>query len=408
MSLDPELQGQVDAQLLEQGAFAVLDFLMESGRLLPDDYESWRRGERDSLDDVLMGNIGKIRAQVESVAAYARRMGLVQEQQIFHAWRPDAPPGARPLRASADPALSALIASRFVPAQTAPQLDLFFDNPVVVLTNGLVRALSAGHLAEAQRALDRLYLQAPNHADLPGYDRLLDALRQRGRPIADPGAELATLLQLGPMARRLLGSQARDLLNPRWRELAGALGGRAFDPVEPDLHCSFSLCQAQDWPAVTRAVHDEPCWWLHAPLCLRLAQSAFYQRRRNEALTAWFQLCWHAPRAAADALDSGRQPDTGIAAAWRRFIDSPEFADGADGALEPGDFPAWMLLQDRGLTQQLAVHLPSGASAAEESYRCVHRWIDARRAARQDEELALRKTLQATNPRLFDCLKRSI
>ena len=409
MSLDKELQGQVDAQLLEQGSFAVLDFLIEAGRLLPDDYERWRRGELDSLDAVLMGSTEKIRRQVESVAGYARSIGLVPEQQVFHAWRPDTEPGAGPLRASTNAALNALIASRFVPAQTAPQLDLFFDNPVVALTNGIVRALSAGDPAEAQRALDRLYDHAPNHADLPGYDRLLDSLRQRARPIAEPRHELAALLQLAPTARRLLGSQARDVLTPRWRELAAALSGRAFDPGEPELHRSFSLCQAQDWPAVTRCVHDEPRWWLHAPLCLRLAQSSFHQRHRDEALTAWFQLCWNAPREACAVLDNRRHPDTGIAASWQRFVDGATAdAEGSDGALETGDFPAWLLLQEPGLTRQLAVDLSAGATPAEESYRRVHRWIEARREGRQNEELALRKTLQATNPRLFDCLKRSL
>ena len=36
-------------------------------------------------------------------------------------------------------------------------MDLFFDNPVVALTNGIARALSARNVVESQRQLDRLY-----------------------------------------------------------------------------------------------------------------------------------------------------------------------------------------------------------------------------------------------------------
>ena len=50
MSIDIELQIQIDTQILEQGAFAPLEFLIDSGRLIHGDYESWRRREINSLD----------------------------------------------------------------------------------------------------------------------------------------------------------------------------------------------------------------------------------------------------------------------------------------------------------------------------------------------------------------------
>ena len=85
MAIEPELQAQVDAQLMEQGAFAPLDLLFNSGRLIYSDYESWRRREMDLLDDVLMGDRGKILAELERAAAYARSIGLVEQAQEFFA-----------------------------------------------------------------------------------------------------------------------------------------------------------------------------------------------------------------------------------------------------------------------------------------------------------------------------------
>ncbi|MGO9930734.1 MAG: hypothetical protein ACLPV8_02830 [Steroidobacteraceae bacterium] len=406
------MQTQIDTQILEQGTFAPLELLIESGRLIHGDYESWRRREINSLDDVLMGSKEKIRALLESAGGYARSIGLVEQPQTFYAWTSGAVDhGDEPLRLSVDAQLQRLIGSRYVPAQNAPQMDLFFDNPVVALTNGIVRALSARNLGETQRQLDRLYAQAPNHADLAAFDRLLAALGHLDRSIDDPRQELAFLLDITPDAKRLLGWEARDLLSSLWRQLADALWSQAFSIGEPNLHRSFALIQAQDWPGAGDAVHREPQWWLHAPLCLRLAQSCFYQQRRSDALTAGFHLCWRAPTVAADALDNRLQPDTGISALWRRFVDfEEELPRGVppESPLTAADFPAWLLLREPGLNLQLALNLPIDNTPAEEAYRTVHRWIDARRANRTADELALRKTLQASHPVLFRYLKQSV
>jgi hypothetical protein len=412
-TIDVALQGQEDAQLLENGAFAPLELLIDTGRLSHGDYEAWRRQEIDCLDGVLMGSKEKIRAQLEAAAGYAHSIGLVAHSQTFHAWDSNAGDSAgKPLRISADPRLHSLITSRYVPAQIAPQLDLFFDNPVVALTNGIVRALSARNIGEAQRQLDRLYIQAPNHVDLAAFDRLLAALGHLHHTIEDPRQELDFLLEIAPTAKRLLVSQARDLLAPLWRQVADRLGDQAFSSAEPALHRSFALAQAQDWSGVRDSIRGEPQWWSHAPLCLRLAQSCFYQPRRIEALEAWCHLCWREPAQAADVLDHGRQPDTGITLLWQQFIDSEEeFALGEAGsepALTAADFPAWLLLHEPGLHQQIAEDLPTGNTPAEENYRCVHRWLRARRANRHSDEIALRKTLQANHPLLFRYLKHSV
>jgi hypothetical protein len=416
MAIDAELQAQVDAQLMEQGAFAPLDLLFNSGRLIYSDYEAWRRREMELLDDVLMGDRGKILAELERAAAYARSIGLVEQAQEFCAWgRESVGAGAAvgavnsPLRISAEPQLQRLIGCRYLPAQSAPQMDLFFDNPVVTLTNGIARALCARNSAEGQRQLDRLYVQAPNHPDLAAFDRLVGGLDDLGRPVDNPAERLAFLDAIGPTARHLLGPGSRDYLSPLWRHLADALAGRPFSPEEPNLHRSFALSQAHDWNGVSESIVGDAAWWLHPALCLRLADSAFRRRRRVEALTAWCYLCWVAPDQVAAAVERLRQPD--LSALWQGFLDCEEDAapSGAPGpTLIASDFPAWLLLREPGLARQLSVDLARGSSPAEERYRCVHRWIHAHRAHRQEEEMALRRSLQQSHPVLFAVLKRSV
>jgi hypothetical protein len=417
-AIDTSLQAQVDAQLLEQGAFAPLELLFNSGRLLYSDYESWRRREIDLLDGVLMGNPDKIKAEIEQAVSYARRIKLVEQPQEFHAWHQSAPAdgvgsdrsaaeeiprsaagatrGDRPLRISMDPQLQRLIGSRYVRAQSVPQMDLFFDNPVVALTNGIVQALTTRNLAGAQRQLDQLYAQAPTHSDLAAFDQLLAALGHLGHPVEEPREELVFLLEVTPNARRLLGAQSRDLLSPLWVQLGDTVRTAPFDANEPTLHRSFALSQAQDWAGVSDSVMSAPGWQQHAPLCLRLAESAFNRRQRVAALAAWCQVCWRTPAEASQAVSKLRQPE--LTALWQRFLDDE---------LDESDFPAWLLLKEPGLALPLAEDLATG-TPADESYRCVHRWIHARRARKQADELALRKALQATHPALFRILKQSV
>jgi hypothetical protein len=399
VTTDTSLQAQVDAQLLEQGAFTPLELLFNSGRLLYSDYESWRRREIEFLDGVLMGNPDKIKAELEQAVSYARRIKLIEQIQEFHPWHQSAPAqaGDRPLRISMDPLLHRLIGSRYVRAQSVPQMDLFFDNPVVALTNGIVQALATRNLPSAQRQLDQLYAQAPTHSDLAAFDQLVAALGRLGRPVEDRREELAFLLEASPTARRLLGAQSRDLLAPLWTQLAQALRNTPFDTHEPTLHRSFALTQAHDWAGAADSVLSEPEWQQHPTLCLRLVESAFQRRQRVAALAAWCQVCWRAPEEAARAVSQLRQPElTGL---WQRFLDQD--------TLTESDFPAWLLLSEPGLALQLAEDLATGTQA-QDAYRCVHRWVHARRARKQDEELSLRKTLQSVHPELFNLLKRSV
>ena len=407
--VDNSLQAQVDAQMLEQGAFTPLDLLFNSGRLLYSDYESWRRREIELLDGVLMGNPDKIKAEIEQAISYARRIKLVEQPQEFHAWHTEgaeaanATSGERPLRISMDPQLQRLIGSRYVRAQSVPQMDLFFDNPVVALTNGIVQALSTHNLPAAQQKLDQLYAQAPTHADLPAFDQLLVALRHLGHPVAETREELAFLVEVSPTARRLLGTQSRDLLSPLWTQLAQALSDLPFDPNEPNLHRSFALSQAQDWAGVNDCVHAGPDWQQHAALCLRLVESGFHQRQRVAALTAWCHLCWRAPGKASQAVTKLRQPE--LTALWQRFQDDE---DDEDDELSEADFPAVLLLREPGLALQLPEDLPIGNTPSEHHYRTIHQWIHARRERQHDLELALRKKLQAEHAGLFELLKGSV
>jgi hypothetical protein len=247
---------------------------------------------------------------------------------------------------------------------------------------------------------------------LAAFDRLLAALSYLEREVDAPRRRLDFLHEITPDAKRLLGFQARDLLTPLWRGLAAALLNAPFSAEAPELHRSFALARAQDWRAVAECVTGEPAWPRHAPLCLLLAQSAFHLRDRAQALEAWFHLCWRSPKLAANVLDEGRQPDTGVTQLWLRFSASAEElslrSEASEPALTAAEFPAWIVLTEPGLTQRVAGDLAAGETRGEVCFRCVHRWVIARRERRVDDDIALRKVLKDCHPGLFRYLKQCV
>ncbi len=398
MKIDSFLQAQVDDQLIEQGAFSTIDLLINCGRLDYGDYERWRRRELETLDAVLMGDVQKITAEMAQTGAYARAIGLIEESQEFHSWGNDASPAL--LKLSRDAKLHAVMAARYVPAQDVRQQDLFFHNPITALTNGIASALAGRNAREAQRLLDLLYAQAPTHADLAAYDRLCAAIAALEFPVDSCEHELRSMLELVPLAKRLLSSQARDALVPLWRRLGRALVQHPFDPEASDLHASFAFEQAQDWMAVRESVLHEEDWRHHSALALRMARAASALADRQQAVTAWFQLCWRHPEFAERALESRHDANSILRHAWLRFAETEDFGD----ALTIVDFPAWYLLNEPGLVQFLSEDLAQDC-AADESYRLVHRWLQARRAKQDSDQMALRKALSANHPGLFRVLR---
>jgi hypothetical protein len=391
-----DVQAQVDALLLEHGAFAPLEYLFATGRLLYADFAAWRRGEFASLDPVLMGRLDSIRAELEQAGAYARALGLTEESLDLRV----ATASERALRASADRQLAALLARRYLPARSAVQMDLFFDNPIAALIAGIAAALAAANAPEATRLLDTLYATAPNHPDLSDFDRLLAAVHRLSAPVTDTRDLLQCITSITASAHRLLGSRARELLGRLWRHLAAALPAGGYSPREPLLHASHAWSQAHAWEETAASVLAEPCWWHHGPLALRLTASQLRRRHWHEGLSAWFQLCWNAADEAAAAAETLHWSD--LYPLWQAFLDL-EVA-----TLDTPEFPAWILLSRPALGRELSIALPFGDSAAETHYRLVHRWLAARAAGNTGEDLALRRELQVRQPGLFACLLRSV
>jgi hypothetical protein len=403
--INANLQSQIHNQLMEQGAFTPLDLLLFNGRLAYSDYESWRAGEIEFLDQAFLGSPKRIDTLLQQAVAYAQTIGLVSETQDF----PGMNPGGQPanLRISADKTRHEQISLRFVSKRDSPQLDMFFDNPVVVLTNNVVDALVHRSFADAQHYLDKLYQQAPNHADLAAFDLLVETVRLADKPVNDPLAELQKLEQISPHAKRLLSNRSRDFLVRQWRALAEALEGTPFSETNDKLHNSYVLAQAQDWPGVSQAVQDEPTWWKEQVLCLRLAESGYLRHSRSESLTAWCYLCWHSPEKVTALLDSRQWIDPNTIDLWDHFCSLEEQLD-LDEPVPTQDFPAWLLLYEPGLIHSLDQALLELDPGPATLYAIVHQLLVAHQTGETGRELTMRKELQSRQPALLRYFKSTL
>jgi len=170
------VQQQVDRLLLEQGEYLPLEFLLQEGRLIYTDYEAWRNGELDTLDEALFGDREHILQQLIQASDYLQRLGWQSEAVSYHAWRDDR---SQCLSFSHNSMLDRYFHQRYHKPQDQPQLDMFTDAPATNRVNGIIRSLANRNSTEARRQLEGLYDSAPDHGRLGELERLVWWRRQK-------------------------------------------------------------------------------------------------------------------------------------------------------------------------------------------------------------------------------------
>jgi hypothetical protein len=390
---DKETREAVDRLLFEQGVYTPLELLLAEGRLLYADYEAWRGGQYDYLEDRLFGDPEQSYDLMERAEAYASALGLAAETQHYVSW------GAQQghsLRFSSASAPDRCFHTGYRKGEDALQLDLLMDTAGVTLANGIIRALVQRDEVEARRLLDRLFEIDPGHRQLGGLERLVAASPES--PVEDAGLELQRLQgELCPLAEEILGPDARHFLAPQWRRLTRALLEVDFDPDSPELHSSYSSLRAEDWGQVKVSVEAESNWQEQPVLLRRHALACGRLHLDSEALSGWFRLCWRFPDQAAFI---GGEAEPEWRRYWQRFLE-------LDPELPNRDFPAWVLIDQPGLANWLASRRCFDDFDVPEDYRATAELVQASSSPLVDASLIdKRKVLQVRNPELFACYLR--
>lgn len=396
------IQHQVDQLLLEQGEYLPLELLLQEGRLMYSDYEAWRNGELDTLDETLFGDPEHIQQQLMQAEDYLQRRGWQAQAMSYQAWGNNNT-ALRPLCFSANSSLNSCFHRRYHKPQDQPQMDLFTDAPATSLVNGIIQALNGRNALEARRQLEGLYDTAPDHVRLGELERLVEAAQGLDSPVNDIATELQSLQEsIVPLAESLMGNNSRNLLIPLWRRLSIALQDQPYQATEPDLHLSYTASQAMDWDTVRQAVEQEPYWQADLELLLRHARACDHLHQQAAALLSWFKLCWQFPQQ-CDALESSGNHE--LRQQWIAFLE-------LDPELPAQSFPAWLLLSKPGLTKLL----PEPGSMSDKDditcpasyhtmYQIQHNRIQSQAESGKennaDNNIALRAQLKQQDPMLF-------
>jgi len=390
-ALPPLDLATVERQIQQTGAYSALEWLLETGLLPYPAYEQWRHGGIPSLEEAVQADSADWIGRLREGEAHARALGLVQDAQAYHDWRPGH--GDRPLVLSRDADRRGLLTQRWVRSADLPQLDLFLDNAATGVEHDLRGALAARNADHAERIYARLCRMAPSHPGLGEYEALVLYARHLERLPVVPSAAVVEELEgleqeIAPLARERLRGHARDYLAPAWRRLAEVLPRDQFDPGHPDRHASYAQLQIPDWEAVMRSVQAVPDHAEHTVLLSRLALALYQQQATEAAMLAWARCSEMAPETSS--------ADLVPAAALRLHRRALEF-EAQDEPLGPVDFPAWLLLREPGLLHHLdRVDTPVPEGAA---FLAMAELL--RRRVLGTDEVAARKRLQQTSPLLL-------
>ncbi|MBU0499117.1 MAG: hypothetical protein KJ558_06115 [Gammaproteobacteria bacterium] len=380
-----ETPAKVDHLLHRQGEYLPLELLLAEGRLLYPDFDQWRAGAIEYLDDCLFGDSETVVQLLSEAAQYARALGLLPQAIDYKGWG-----GGAALTFSRDAPFDVLFRTGFRKDRSIPQLDLFLDNTGNNLANEAVAALGDRDPAKARAAIDQLIRVEPLH---PRIDPLLGLIELSPETGFDEAALRRLDREIAPLAHELLGQAATNYLIPLWRRAAEALDQEPFVPDNPDRHASRLWESAGDPANALAAVEREPRWRDQPELLISHAAACARLQRHQEALLDLFRLCWAFPGQIANAIE---RLEGLYQHPWRRFLDD-------DHDLGDSDFPAWLLIQHPLHVEQLNEKQLAGLDPAP-GFLSLLRLVCAERQRLSPE---YRAALKGEHPALLACyLKR--
>lgn len=161
---------QLENLLTEKTEFSALDWLMSIDRLDSDDYQQWLKGEKNHLDECLLGSKKKIREKLQTLEKAAKAFQLKTNTRQYR-WEG----GQKPvdLSLSLDNAFAELLGRHYQRDDDAAQMDLFFDNGSLVQENLVAEALAIFDLEQAKQGVEQLYSDDPTNAKLSRFEYLL-------------------------------------------------------------------------------------------------------------------------------------------------------------------------------------------------------------------------------------------
>lgn len=380
----------LDQHLSNHGNFCLIDWLLLDGILAYSDYEAWRYVQRDHLDTCLALKKGQLNTLFIDASTHCQSLGLVAETQTLYPWDKQR---ETPLSASSSSTKHRQLTQKWLPGKAAPQLDLFIDNAAAIAENHLREALINRQWESTEHYLNKMAALNPMQSTLGAYQGLVSYAQHMA---ACPGVaaeavqtELSGLEnEVEPLAREVLGQQARDFLSVAWRRLARGMSASPADPDIAHKHPSYALMKIPDWQALQHCLLADTALYRHPVLLARLATSYSATRQDRKALLLWCLVADGFPEQLPELLEQHTQQ--AIYTLWEDFQALFEYREGVEVL-----FAAYVVLKRPAL---LAV----GHSFQSLQHNASQAAIDLALCRQQNkDEIAAREALKAASPVLL-------
>lgn len=378
----------IDQQLGEQGRFCLIDWLLAENLLLYAEYEAWRYGHLENLDDALQLDKEALQSLVDDSEKHCRDLGLAAESQDFYRWAGDQ---RILLRASENSRQNQQLTQRWLRPQDQPQLDLFMDNSAQMVENELMEALGGRQFDAAQQLLEKF---SGLNAECVRLGSYLDLINYGLHMLANPCIEVSGLEaelqglreEVRPLAQEIIGQIARDYLSFAWRRLANNMQNLPFNPEQPELHASSALLEIPDYPALIERITADPGLYQQPILLERLAISYTALHQDENALVIWCLMMERDKEYAEEAIE--RYKTHRVHQLWQDFWDIND-----DWPRE--HFPAFVLARHPPLLHSLS-DFPSLKQPASQAMANL-----LKMRIRDEDEIIERRQLQEISPGLL-------
>ena len=332
------IQNQFDLIVFDEGCFSPLSWILNEGYLDYKDYQNWRKGKSEYLEDHFKIASIELFATLERIKDYASSLQL---EAIKHTY---ASTVGQSLHFCRSPINELIFSTAYEPAQDRMQMDLFFDSAAVCTQVDLIGAIIDKRTDDVSELMSRLEAASPEKYQQ--FEHLLVFEKKILQSKASNEIKIELLLTCTPLAFELLSRFAHDFLTPLWHKLSSDIAGQAFNPNVPDYHLSYTAFKGFQWQQVVLSIEQEKDWDKQPILLFRYAEACFKLNKETFGIANWFKLFLLFPDTAEQLIENTCHRL--MFSDWKRFYE-------LDPELETTLFPAWVLMNKPALAKNTVI-----------------------------------------------------
>lgn len=332
------IQNQVDLILFEEGVFSPVNWLLREGSLDYDDYQNWRNGKSEYLEDNFKASPAQIMATLEMIKDYLISQQIEPINQTYSSTN------GQTLNICRSREKELIFTTIYEPSDKRIQMDLFFDSVPICTENNLIEAIISHREDDTSDLL--LKLQKLNQEKYIQFKRLLTFKKTITKSSETCDEKIKSLQTITPLAFEVFGRFTPDFLTPFWHKLSIEIADQCFDAESPDYHLSFTAFKGFQWQQVLSSIEREKDWTQQEILIFRYAEACYKLNKEHDGIANWFRLFITFPETAELLIKNSC--NRVMFSDWKNFCE-------LDPELELFLFPAWVVMKNPALANNTVI-----------------------------------------------------